>query len=203
MKHIRDGPDSSLDQATWQQILTVAQERFLAKGYKSVSMKEIADAVQVTQAAVYYHFPKGKEDLFTRMIQALFARLALADQDQATSTTQGLREHMLQLTTELLTLPLDQLPWLLRDAKEHLKDPNNLQIVLSLHKQIKQRVMDLFQAAREAGEIRMDLSIDVLVRVYLGVLKEARNSKKPQEASQLVTVLLDGMAGSTLKEGIS
>jgi TetR/AcrR family transcriptional regulator, cholesterol catabolism regulator len=196
MKHTRDGPTSSLDQATWQQILTVAQERFLAKGYKSVSMKEIADAVQVTQAAVYYHFPKGKEDLFTRMIQALFAREETVDQDQATSTTQGLREHMLRLTTELLTLPLDQLPWLLRDAKEHLKDPNNLQIVLSLQKQIKQRVMALFQAAQEAGEIRKDLPIDVLVRVYLGTLKEAKSSKKLQEASQLVTVLLDGMAVS-------
>lgn len=202
MKHTQDGPASYLDQATWQRILTAAQERFLAKGYKSVSMKEIADAVQVTQGALYYHFPKGKEDLFTRMIQALFAAGGTADRDQTTSTTPDLRERMLRLTTELLTLPLDQLPWLLRDAKEHLKDPNNLRIVLSLHAQLKQRVMDLFQAARDAGEIRTDIPIDVLVRVYLGVLKESKSSQRPQEASQLVTVLLDGMAVSAQRNQI-
>ncbi len=150
----------------------------------------------MTHAALYYHFPKGKEDLFTRMIHALFARGETTESDLIPGTTQGLREHMLRLTTDLLTLPLDQLPLLLRDAKEHVKDPENLRIVLSLHEQLQQRVMDLFQAAREAGEIRADIPVDVLVRVYLGTLKEAKSSKRPQEASQLVSVLLDGMAGS-------
>jgi len=196
MKHRRADPAALSDQPTWQQILTAAQELFLAKGYKGVSMNEIADMVQVTHAALYYHFPKGKEDLFTKMIQALFTRGETTESDQIPATTQDLRERMLRLTTDLLTLPLDQLPWLLRDAKEHMQDPENLRIVLSLHEQLKQRVMDLFQAAREAGEIRTDLPVDVLARVYLGTVKEAKSSKRPQEASQLVSVLLDGMVGS-------
>ncbi len=44
MKHQRVGPASPLDQGTWQQILTAAKDLFFAKGYKGVSMKEIADA---------------------------------------------------------------------------------------------------------------------------------------------------------------
>src|SRR5205823_11400162 len=79
MKHQRVGPASSLDQATWQQILTAAKALFFAKGYKGVSMKEIADAVQVMPSALYYHFPKGKEDLFTKMIQTLFVDEGLAE----------------------------------------------------------------------------------------------------------------------------
>ena len=63
---------SPVDQETRRQILTNAAELFLAKGYKGVSMKELAQAVQVTSAALYYHFPKGKEDLFTKMIQTVF-----------------------------------------------------------------------------------------------------------------------------------
>ncbi len=196
MKQKRERSASPSEQETSQQILTEASALFLTKGYKSVSMNEIADRMHVTHAALYYHFPKGKEELFTRMIQALFARGEMEDQHQTTSTTQDLRGHMLQLTTNLLTLPLDQLPWLLRDAKEHLKDPNNLQIVSSLHAGLKQRVMNLFQAAQDAGEIRRDIPVEVLVRVYLGTLKEAKSSQRPQEASQLVAVLLDGMAVS-------
>lgn len=196
MKQKRESPALPIDQATWQQILTAAEALFLAKGYKGVSMKEIAEVVHVTHPALYYHFPKGKEDLFTQMIQAMFARRETADQDEAPVTTHDLREHLLQLTADLLMLPLDQLPWLVRDAKEHMKDPENLRVVLSLHDQLKQRIVDLFQAAREAGEMRTDMPLDVLVRVYLGTLKESRSSRKPLEAEHVVTVLLDGMAVS-------
>src|SRR5258706_15937113 len=94
LKHQRVGPASPLDQGTWRQILTAAKELFFAKGYKGVSMKEIADAVQVTPAALYYHFPKGKEDLFTKMIQTLFVDEGVAGIDQILGTTQDLRERL-------------------------------------------------------------------------------------------------------------
>ena len=87
MKHQRVSPASPLDQGTWQQILTAAKALFFAKGYKGVSMKEIADAVQVMPSALYYHFPKGKEDLFTKMIQTLFVDEGVAGIDQAMGTT--------------------------------------------------------------------------------------------------------------------
>lgn len=197
MKHQRVDPASSLDQDSRQHILTVAEARFLAKGYKGVSMKEIADAVQVMPSALYYHFPKGKEDLFTQMIQALFARGITAAVDQLVETPEELRERLIQLTTDLLTLPLDQLPLLLRDAKEHLKDPENQRIVLSLHETVKRRIVSLFQAAQEAGVLRTDLPLAVLVLVYLGTLKEARGTKKTPEVEHVVSVLLDGMAESS------
>src|SRR5437660_8845901 len=108
MKHQQVGPVSPLDQATWQQILTAAKDLFFAKGYKGVSMKEIADAVQVTPAALYYHFPKGKEDLFTKMIQTLFVDEGVAGLDQILASTQDLREHLNLFTTSLLALPIDE-----------------------------------------------------------------------------------------------
>src|SRR5947199_9530180 len=98
----------SVDQETRRQILTKAAELFLAKGYKGVSMKEIAEAVQVTAAALYYHFPKGKEDLFTKMIQTLFLEEGIAGIDQTLGTMSDLREGLNVLTTSLLTLPLDE-----------------------------------------------------------------------------------------------
>src|SRR2546428_11009155 len=108
MKHQRVSPASPLDQGTWQQILTAAKALFFAKGYKDVSMKEIADAVQVMHAALYYHFPKGKEDLFTKMIQTLFVDEGVAGIDQILGTTQDLRERLTLFTASLLTLPFDE-----------------------------------------------------------------------------------------------
>src|SRR5438552_7547449 len=195
MKHQRVGPASSLDQATWQQILTAAKALFFAKGYKGVSMKEIADAVQVMPSALYYHFPKGKEDLFTKMIHTLFVDEGVAGIDQAMRTTQGLRERLTLLTSSLLALPIDEhFTMLLRDAREHIKDPENQRIILSLRDRIKQQVMGLFQAASDAGEIRTDIPVNVLVSLYMGMLRESKNIQGPHQASHAVTVLLDGIA---------
>jgi AcrR family transcriptional regulator len=195
MKKYLDGHSSHLDQETWRQILTAAKDLFFAKGYKGVSMKEIADAVQVTPAALYYHFPKGKEDLFTKMIQTLFVDEGMAGLDQILGTTQDLRERLNLFTASLLMLPIDeQFTMLLRDAKEHIKDPENQRIILSLRDRLKQQATALFQAARDAGEIRTDIPVTVLVSLYMGMLRVSKSIRGSRQVSYLVTVLLDGIA---------
>jgi AcrR family transcriptional regulator len=195
MKKHLDGHSSDLDQETWRQILTAAKDLFFAKGYKGVSMKGIADAVQVTPAALYYHFPKGKEDLFTKMIQTLFVEEGVAGLDQVLGTTRDLRERLNLFTAYLLTLPIDErFTMLLRDAREHIKDPENQRIILSLRDRLKQRATGLFQAAHDAGEIRTDIPVTALVSLYMGMLKELKSLQGSRQVSYLVTVLLDGIA---------
>lgn len=196
MKHPAPVPlASSTDQDTRRQILTRAAELFLVKGYKGVSMKELAEAVRVTSGALYYHFPKGKEDLFTTMIQTVFLDEGVAGIDQILATAQDVRERLTLLTSALLTLPLDErLSTLLRDAREHLKDPDHQMVILSLLEQIKKHVTGLFQAAHEAGEIRSDLPVNVLVGLYMGMLRGAKGLSEAHRAASVVSVLFDGIA---------
>jgi AcrR family transcriptional regulator len=195
MEQPRKHAFSPVDQETRRQIVTKAAELFLAKGYKGVSMKELAEAVEVTSAALYYHFPKGKEDLFTTMIQTVFVDEGVAGIDQALAATQDVRERLTLLTTALLSLPLDEcLSVLVRDAREHLKDPEHQQVILSLLDRIRQQVTGLFQAAHDAGAIRPDLSVNVLVSLYMGMLREARGLPGTHLATSLVSVLFDGIA---------
>jgi AcrR family transcriptional regulator len=195
-----DAPASQLDQEMWRQILTAAKALFLAKGYRGVSMKELADAVQVTPGALYYHFPRGKEDLFTKMIQTVYVEEGMAGVDQALGGGQTLRERLTLFTTALLTLPIDErFALLLRDAREHIKDPDNQRVILALRDRLKQRATGLFQAARDASEIRSDVPVSLLVSLYMGMLREAKHPKGTGQAAQLVGVLLDGIrAGDTL-----
>ena len=195
VKHQVEQASSPVDQETRRQILTKAADLFLAKGYKGVSMKEIAEAVQVTSAALYYHFPQGKEDLFTKMIQTVFVDEGVAGIDQTLAATQDVRERLTLLTSALLTLPMDErLSTLLRDAREHLKNPEHQQVILSLLDRIRQQVTGLFQAAHDAGEIRSDLPVKVLVGLYMGMLREAKSLPGTHPAASLVSVLFDGIA---------
>lgn len=50
-------------------IVEVARGLFVARGYHAISMREIAEAVGVSKAAIYYHF-KDKEALFLAVLSA-------------------------------------------------------------------------------------------------------------------------------------
>ncbi|MFI0715551.1 TetR/AcrR family transcriptional regulator [Streptomyces inhibens] len=55
---------------TRQRIQDVALELFSAQGYDKTSLREIAEKLEVTKAALYYHF-KTKEDIVISLFQDL------------------------------------------------------------------------------------------------------------------------------------
>lgn len=70
-------PDSS--PSTRERILDVALDLFIEKGYDRTSLREIAESLGVTKAALYYHFP-SKEDILLALHMRLheFGRSALS-----------------------------------------------------------------------------------------------------------------------------
>src|SRR5262245_29183203 len=55
---------------TRQRIQDVALELFAEQGYEKTSLREIAERLEVTKAALYYHF-KTKEDILISLFQDL------------------------------------------------------------------------------------------------------------------------------------
>src|SRR5258708_32414625 len=129
------------------------------------------------------------------MIKTVCGGWRVAGSDQALDATQDVRERVTLLTAALLSLPLDErLSMLLRDAREHLKDPEHQQVILTLLDRLRQQVTGLFQAAHDAGAIRSDLPVNVLVGPYLCMLREAKSLPGTHPAASLVSVLVDGIA---------
>jgi len=60
--------------ATRDRILAVALELFSAKGYEGTSIRDIAEHMEMTKAAVFYHFP-AKEDLLAAILGPAMARV--------------------------------------------------------------------------------------------------------------------------------
>lgn len=61
--------------ATRDRILEVALALFSARGYEGTSIRDIAEQMEMTKAAVFYHFP-AKEDLLTAILGPAMARVA-------------------------------------------------------------------------------------------------------------------------------
>lgn len=66
--------------ATRSRILEVALALFSERGYAGTSIRDIADRLAITKAAVYYHF-RSKEDLLTEVLEPAMTRVSalLAD----------------------------------------------------------------------------------------------------------------------------
>ena len=66
-------------------ILEVAEEMFARQGYRAVSIRDIARACGVTNAALYYHFPSKKalfREVLQRHLEGLRERMLSAAQSQ-------------------------------------------------------------------------------------------------------------------------
>jgi AcrR family transcriptional regulator len=59
---------------TRQRIQAVALELFAERGYDKTALREIAERLGVTKAALYYHF-KSKEDIVTSLVEDYFGQI--------------------------------------------------------------------------------------------------------------------------------
>jgi AcrR family transcriptional regulator len=59
---------------TRQRIQSVALDLFAEQGYDKTSLREIAERLDVTKAALYYHF-KSKEDIVASLVEDYFGQM--------------------------------------------------------------------------------------------------------------------------------
>ena len=59
---------------TRERLQSVALELFAEQGYDKTSLREIAERLDVTKAALYYHF-KSKEDIVTSLVEDYFGQI--------------------------------------------------------------------------------------------------------------------------------
>jgi AcrR family transcriptional regulator len=83
-----------------QEILDAAREMFAADGFKSVSMRKIAEKIEYSPTTIYLYF-KDKVDLLNQICEETFANLSAeiaavksADEDALENMRNGLRRYV-------------------------------------------------------------------------------------------------------------
>ncbi len=87
---------------TRQRAIEVALELFAAQGYEKTSLREIADRLGITKAALYYHFA-SKEALLGAIMESLVAPIdELVAWSESQPRTSETRREVLRRLAELL-----------------------------------------------------------------------------------------------------
>ena len=58
-----------------ERLLQVAERLFMERGYSVIRLRDVADELGIRVASLYYHFPGGKQDLFTEVLKQAMMRM--------------------------------------------------------------------------------------------------------------------------------
>lgn len=185
-------------------ILEAAKHLFMEDGFRGISMRQIAEAVGVTKAALYYHF-QDKEDLFVAIVeQYLIAMSALIDEVSTANT--GTRDQISELVHRILAQPPEQRS-IIRLASQELRNisPDNRARFLAMyHERFVGRIANLLETGMANGEFRrIDLSVATwtllgMMYPYFHPAPPSEISPSPDLIDQLLQIYFDGITPRTL-----
>jgi AcrR family transcriptional regulator len=154
---------------TRQRALDVALELFAEQGYEKTSLREIAERLDVTKAALYYHFA-SKEALLAGIIDSLVEPVdELVAWSQTQPRTSEFRQEYLRRLAELLQGPWSRWISFLQQNQPVLRDHTEA------GQKMQRSLLLLFAPIIEPDAALQDQlrSLLGLLAVYLGNLAPA------------------------------
>lgn len=176
---------------TRQQILDVAADLFIEKGYDATSLREISEKIGVTKAALYYHFA-NKQDILRALAEPAMAATH--------SVLKMLPEGTVDIHqwAEIVSALCD---WLLENRKTLLLFERNHGVMhelahdsehFEMHELLHERVDAIFSndAVPLADRIRMAGSLGIVLSVFGGAFANVPvDELRPALDSAIASVL--------------
>ena len=170
-------------------ILSAALRHLRERGYRELSMEQVAADAGVSKATVYRRY-RNKADLATAALATVsHAKYSGPIPDD---TREALVEHLQRFETGIATVGLGAIASLLEE-----RDPE----LLALHRERtisrgRERSRVIIRRAQERGEIRADADPEVAMEMLIGSLFARRLSgnEQPGWAESAVDTLLRGLA---------
>lgn len=181
-------------------ILQTAKTLFVNKGYHGMSMREIAEALGVSKAALYYHF-KDKEDLFLAILRMYLDEMsALLDRLDAQPLSSV--EKIRLFVEDVLSQPAEQRATIRLGSQEiNQLSPEARQAFGVLYREkFIGKLQRILQDGMDAGALRR-LPAETAVWALLGIMfpyfypAHAQGAPVSAETARLVAdIILDGIA---------
>lgn len=185
-----------------ERVLDTAEQLFQERGYKSVTMRDIAQELGMKQASLYYHVPQGKEQLYAEV------------------TGRGLRRHQSGLQTAIHTAPTGDLEAQLRAAVRWVFSQPPMNLIKMMESDMPELgdqtrneldylayqclfipLGSMFKDAIDRGEIRGDFDPNRLTGTFLSLLEGIQfatnhrqtNMSQVAMADEVIDIVLNGL----------
>ncbi len=170
-----DRTETTKSEVSRQRILDAAAKTFRDKGYVATRLQDIAEAAGLRAGSIYYHFA-SKEQILEAVFDIGTTRLrqSVSDAVALLPATASHRDQIFAAARTHLSTLLAQGDYTSANIRNFGQIPEEIQI---RHREARQHYeqdwRDLFEAARAAGEVRVDADLRVIRLFLLGGLNWA------------------------------
>ena len=167
-----------MSETTHDKILEVAAKVFAEKGYKGTSMREIAEALDITKAALYYHFP-CKEEIFSACLTHSIGQLVSGLEELAKSD-ETIWEKIRLLIGGMCNFSSDS-PHTFMLFKQVVSQSFDKEIDMAmLHTYFKRQqlaIRTIMLNGVKQGELRDDIPINLMTSAISGMIHHTSGPK--------------------------
>ncbi|MEZ4767235.1 MAG: TetR/AcrR family transcriptional regulator [Caldilineales bacterium] len=183
-----------------ERLLDTAQHLFHQRGFKAVTMQQIARELGVKQASLYYHVPDGKEQLFVEVTTRSFEQHRQGLQAAIDSVGPGFAEQLAAAARWFASQPPISLMGMVYADMPALSDRNTQRLEGVAYRCLFEPIATMFREASMRGEI-CPMHPDLLAGSFLALMDGITYASSNQQASPpraamgeaIVSLLLDGL----------
>ena len=181
-------------QRTGERLLDAAASLFSKKGYGATSTREIAAALGIQKASLYYHIG-SKEDLLYAICKSSLEQIR-SDVEAAVAQEQKPLERIATLVcSHVESMLRDQEKHSVAVSEMHLLSADRLAQVRLLRDAYENLVRSVLQQAQDAGVLRTDIQVKYLCLSLLGLINRVEvwyrrgGGLTPHELGKLLSVI--------------
>lgn len=191
-----------------QRLLDTAQALFHERGYRAVTMQDIARELGVRQASLYYHVPDGKEQLFVEATKHTFElhRHGLASAIERAGD--GVEARLRAAAGWFAQQPPMSLLGMMHADMPALSEDNHRRLNQFAAYCFFEPIAAIFAEAMARGEIRL-MQPDLLAGSFLALMDGVSYSAQHQPgtpprhimSNAIVSLMLDGLRPCAAQQG--
>lgn len=170
------GHVSLVGRSAAQRVIRAARRQFLAHGFRSVSMDDLAAELGMSKKTLYVSFP-SKAALIEAVLKDKFreveADLEQLAKEQAVDVDMALHQFLSCLQRHTAEIQ----PAFVRDIGR--ETPELFQLIEQRRRELIRRYFGgLFEDGKKAGVIRRDISTHLIIEILLGAVQTIMNPPK-------------------------
>jgi len=183
-----------------ERVLEAAAKLFRERGYLGVSMNDVAQALNMRKASLYYHVPHGKDQLFAQVTVRTLAKFSEGLHEVIDAAPLNLESQLLAIADYvLLQPPMDSvrlyrsdLPALPENAAQTLMMVANTALIMP--------VTEIVASASLRGEIK-DVDSKMIAATFMVAVESLheqsryRGMDKDELARGMVSLFMNGLRG--------
>jgi AcrR family transcriptional regulator len=180
-----------------ERVLQVAERLFMERGYASVTLRDIADGLQMRPASLYNHAPGGKEELFIAVVERAMARHRAGIDRAVGDAEPNIRAQLRAAARWLISQPEMDLARMLRSDALALHGDQSRRLEQLAYESLFMPLQRVIDASYRRGEIR-HVASGLMAGLFLTMINALHSahhySGVPLEAlaDDTIDVLLEG-----------